>query len=559
MRLAKLKIKNLALVENIDTDFLNGWTCITGETGAGKSMILGALKLLLGSRADVSLIRKNVERAIVEGVFLTDGDDDERWKKKLADNGFELEPDEPIIIRRELTKSGRSVAQIAGRLVTAKQLAALTENLIDIHSQHEHQSLMKKNEQRRTLDAFAGAKKLLEEVAKNFRELQHAEQEYNELANRERELRREEDLLRFQFDEITNAKLLSGEESELIHKEKALANAEEIGEVTTGLLNLFEEDEHGILTALRAAQKEFSHLKKLDDRAEGLGDSLSSALIELSEFAAQLASYQTEIEVDPGKLSEVQNRLYTITMLKKKYGDSIEEILNFAAEVEKKLSAIDNFEDKVEELKKKAEAEREKLKVSSEKLTKKRTAAAKKLSDKIQHELKTLGLKDAKLVVQLEPLEKISASGAEEVEFLIAVNPGEDAKPLAKVASGGELSRITLALKCILTSADDVPILVFDEIDAGISGTVAHAVGERLKKLSSSHQIFVITHMPQIAARADSQFTVIKKVSDGRTSVEIELLEEASREKEIARMLGGAGNTAVAHAKELLNSSQKTI
>ena len=557
MRLSKLKIKNLALVEQIDCDFSNGWTCVTGETGAGKSMILGALRLLLGGRADAALLRKNAERAIVEGVFIADDVNDsfdKKWKKNLASAGFELEPDDPIIIRRELTKSGRSIAQIAGRLVTAKQLAELTGNLIDIHSQNEHQSLMKKNEQRRMLDVFAGAKNLLNEVAKNFRDLQMAENEYNELANRERELRREEDLLRFQFDEISKAKLAPGEEVNLIHKEKTLANAEELAEVVSGLINLLEDDEQGLLSKLRVAQKEFARLKKLDDQAELLGASLSNALIELNEFSAQLAGYQNDIEVDPTKLNDVQDRLYTITTLKKKYGESIEEILSFAAEVEKKLAAIDNFEDKVEELKIKAESAREKLKVSAEKLSKKRAAAASKLAKNIKNELKELGLKDAQFLVRLKPLDKISSSGAEDVEFLIAVNPGEEPKPLAKVASGGELSRITLALKCILTNADDVPILVFDEIDAGISGTVAHAVADRLKKLSSDHQIFVITHMPQIASRADNHYTVIKKVTDGRTSVTIEFLSDAEREKEIARMLGGASETTIAHAKELLKN-----
>ncbi|RLD12190.1 MAG: DNA repair protein RecN [Chlamydiae bacterium] len=557
MYLAKLKIENLALVDSIDIDFAKKWSCVTGETGAGKSMILGALRLLLGGRADVSLIRKGAERAIVEGVFLASDKNDiceHEWKNTLAETGFELESEEPIIIRRELTKTGRSIAQIAGRLVTAKQLAALTKNIIDIHSQHDHQSLIRRAEQRRALDSFASAKSLLNEVAATYKKWRKAENEYNELAKRERQLRREEDLLKFQFEEISSAKLQTNEDKELLQKEKSLANAEEIGNIISELTALLENDDHGVLSNLRIAQREFMRLKNLDPVAEKLGDSLSQSLIELGDFNQQLASYEDGIETNPKKLTAVQNRIDIITQLKKKYGETLNEIIAFADEVEKKLSMIENFDEHVAELKLKTENAKITLDKSAAKLTKKRAAAAKKLSMEIKRELKTLGLKDAKFVAQMQTLNEISATGAEGIEFLISVNPGEDAKPLAKVVSGGELSRITLALKCIMTNSDDVPILVFDEIDAGISGTVAHAVGERLKKLSSNHQIFVITHMPQIASRSENHFTVTKKIHNGRTSVTIDKLDKKEREKEIARMLGGESKTTIAHAKELLNN-----
>ena len=557
MHLAKLKIENLALVDSIEIDFAPEWSCVTGETGAGKSMILGAMRLLLGGRADASLIRKGADRTIVEGVFVSGNKNDLceiEWKNKLAEAGFELEKDDPIIIRRELTKSGRNVAQIAGRLVTAKQLTSLTENIIDIHSQHDHQSLMRKSEQRRALDSFAGVKSLLTEVAVNYKEWHLAEKKYSEWALKERELRREEDLLKFQFEEISGAKLQLNEDIELLQKEKTLANAEEIGLIISELSSLIEDDEHSVLSVLRKAQREFMRLKNMDPAAEKLGDSISQSLIELSDFNQQLGSYEDKIETEPKKLTIVQNRIDTITQLKKKYGDTLQEIIDFADEVEKKLSAIDNFDEHVADLKLKVESAKDKLGKSAAKLTKKRTVAAKKLSTEIKKELKTLGLKDAKFVAQIQTLNEINSTGAEEIEFLIAVNPGEDVKPLAKVASGGELSRITLALKCIMTNTDDVPILVFDEIDSGISGTVAHAVGERLKLLSANHQVFVITHMPQIASRSKRHYTVKKKVSAGRTSVMIEFLEEEERENEIARMLGGESETTVAHAKELLKN-----
>ncbi len=557
MHLAKLKIENLALVDSLDINFEHEWSCVTGETGAGKSMILGALRLLLGGRADASLIRKGSKRTIVEGVFTAENKNDPceiMWKKKLADAGFELEQNEPIIVRRELTNSGRSIAQFAGRLVTAKQLASLVENIIDIHSQHDHQSLMKKNEQRKALDSFAGVKSLLNEVAADYKKWHTAEKEYNEWALKERELRREEDLLKFQFEEINSAKLQLNEDVELLQKEKTLANAEEIRTIISEIMSLLENDDHGVLSNLRTAQREFIRLKNLDSETEKLGDSISQSLIELSDFNQQISSYENEIEADPKKLITIQSRIDLITQLKKKYGDSIQEIINFADEVEKKLSMIDNFDEYVADLKSKTEGAKIKLEKSAAKLTKKRAAAGKKLSAKIKKELETLGLKDAAFVVQLQPLNEISAAGAEEIEFLISLNPGEDAKSLAKVASGGELSRITLALKCIMTNNDDVPILVFDEIDSGISGTVAHAVGERLKKLSSSHQVFVITHMPQIASRSENHFTVTKKVRAGRTSVTIDKLNKQDREKEIARMLGGESKTTIAHAKELLNN-----
>jgi len=557
MHLAKLKIDNLALVNSIDIDFGTEWACVTGETGAGKSMILGALRLLLGGRSDAALIRKGADRAIVEGVFSSSDKNDNReraWKNKLAEAGFELEPDEPIIIRRELTKSGRSIAQLAGRLVTLKQLASLTENIIDIHSQHDQQSLMRKSEQRCALDSFAGAKNLLDEVTVNYKKWRDAENDYQEWAMKERELRREEDLLKFQFNEISKSDIKLNEDEELLQKEKALANSEEIGAIISELTTLLENDEHGVLSSLRNAQREFLRLKNLDAQAEKLGDAISGSLIELNDFNQQLASYKDGIETDPKKLTDVQNRIDIITQLKKKYGDTLQEIIYFADKAEKKLSVIDNFDEHVADLKRKVESAKERLENSAAKLTKKRVAAAKKLSRKIQKELEILGLKDAEFVAQISPLNEINAAGAEEIEFLIAVNPGEDVKPLAKVASGGELSRITLALKCIMTNADDVPILVFDEIDSGISGTVAHAVGDRLKLLSSNHQNFVITHMPQIASRSKHHFAVRKEVTGGRTTVMIEFLDDKNREKEIARMLGGESDATVAHAKELLKN-----
>jgi len=554
MYLARLKIHNLALVDALDVEFEPHLTAVTGETGAGKSMILGSLLLLLGQRAETGLVRKGASRASIEAVFVTNGEIPGDLLLSLRHLGVELEPNEPLILRREISDNGRALAHIAGRLVPVRQLGEISSRLLDIHSQHDQQSLTQRRWQRDVLDAFAGAAPLADSVRSLFDQWSAAQREHDDWLARERELRRSEDLLRFQLNEISNAHLSPDEESLLLERENILANAEELTSTTNALLSLLQHEEHGLSPALQQLQRLLLHMQQLDPHTAEWSALVSTAQDNLSEFERLCSSYADHIESDPAELARVQARLHLILQLKKKYGDSIPDILAFAEKAKQELAALGSFEQRVHELKARADALRADLEKTAAELSARRRAAAPKLARAVEKELAQLGMHQTRLHIALQPLDAISSAGAESVEFLVTTNPGEDPKPLAKVASGGELSRITLALKCVATCRDDVPVLVFDEIDAGISGSVAHAVGERLRRLSASHQVFVITHMAQIAARAASHFAVSKSVAADRTTVAMSLLSGPAREDELARMLGGDSKAARAHARELLAS-----
>jgi len=560
MHLARLRIENLALVDALDAAFEAGTTAVTGETGAGKSMILGSLELLLGSRADAAMVRKGAPRATVEAVIEAvagPGRSAEALRSVLGPLGIELDGDEPLILRREVAESGRSIAHVGGRLVTVRQLAEITANLIDLHSQHDQQSLTQRRWQREALDSFGGALELADTVRSAYQAWRAARAEHEDWLARERELRRQEDLFRFQSAEIRKAQLQPGEEESLLQRETMLANAEALRGTATTVLDLLGNEEQGAAARLRSAQRELQRLAQLDPGAASWSETLTETLVRCVELERECTAYLERLEVNPGELEKVQDRLHLIGQLKKKYGDSIDAVLEFAAKAEQDLAALGNFEDKLAGLDAKAKALETELKAQAAKLSAKRRAAAGKLSTQVEKELAQLGMKGTSFVVSLEPGAEITASGAEDIEFLIAVNPGEDPKPLTKVASGGELSRITLALKCVAMRGDDVPVLVFDEIDAGVGGTVAHAVGERLQALGEHHQVFVITHLPQIACRADAQFAVSKTVSGDRTTVAMTLLAGDAREKELARMLGGESKTALAHAHELAGNARR--
>ena len=560
MFLSRLKINNFALVDSLDAEFEPGMITVTGETGAGKSMILGSLQLLLGGRADIAKVRKGEKKAVVQGVFETLASNDKvekSLKKQLRSSGFEIEDDEPIIIKREVSASGRSTAQIAGNIISIKQLAEFADTLIDIHSQHDQQSLMKRIWQQQTLDAFAGADETAEKVKKLFSELQVLLLEIENKQKHERELRQHEDLLKYQLSEINEAQLVSGEEKKLLEKESFLANSEEIVTATSSISTSLNDEDFGIISKLQNIQRELSRLNELDHRTIEWSELLSQSLINLDDFEQRLSSYKDGLEVEPKELVKVQDRLHLISQLKKKYGNCEEEILNYATKIDEQLKETGNFDENIDELLKKSDDIKCRLQSTSNVLSEKRKKAALKLQKEMKKELEKLGMKNAEFVVELAPCEETNSNGNEKVEFKISVNPGEDPKSLGKVASGGELSRITLSLKCIVTTNINLPVMVFDEIDAGVSGSVAHAVGERLQKLGEKHQIFAITHMPQIACRGESHFVVKKYVVKDRTSVTIKKLNIDEKQKEVARMLGGESKTAIAHAKELFSEAKQ--
>lgn len=555
MFLTRLRIKDLALVRTVDVEFPKGIIAVTGETGAGKSTILGSIQLLLGERADSSLVRHGCEKAFVEGVFEFESSDAQRIERYKAE-GFDI-GNEPLIVRREISVNGRAAAFFADQMVTVKHLSELMAETIDIHSQNAQQSLTKKNWQRMSLDNFAGTLPLSKQVSDLYAAYEGKRKLLAEYIENERETRRREDLWRFQIKEVSEANLKPGEEEELLETEKTLSNAEEISELLSSLESGLSGEEGSPAQGLRRINRLIKQLKNVYTPAAGWEDIMENALANLDDLSAEVSRAQDKLKVDPEELVSVQERLALIDRLKKKYGPTIEAIIEETKVLEEKLRESGSFDERRSELEKETAEKLAELKLAAEKLTKKRASAAPKFSKAVEGEIAPLGMGGMKFGVDLEQLPEVASCGAENVEFLIA-NVGQPMLPLGKIASGGELSRLTLALKCLSLGGNAVQILFFDEIDAGISATVAGAIAERLSLLGKDHQVFVITHMPVIAAAADTHYLVEKKVVGNDTVVAITPVEGEKRKEELSRMLGGNEQEARDYAEKLLKTKGRT-
>ncbi len=551
MFLTRLRIKDLALVKSLDVEFPKGIVAVTGETGAGKSTILGSIQLLLGERADSSLVRGGCEKAFVEGVFEFEPSDAKRLESYRS-LGFDL-GGEPLIVRREVSANGRAAAFFADRMVTVKRLSELMSETIDIHSQNAQQSLTKRNWQRMSLDLFAGALPLSKEVSDLYAAYEEIRKLLAEYTENERETRRREDLWRFQIKEVGEAGLRSGEEEELLETEKTLSNAEEISELLASLQSGLSGEEGSPAQGLRKVNRLIKQLKSLYSPAAGWEENMENALAALDDLLQEVEKARDRLKIDPEELTRVQERLSLINRLKKKYGPTIEAIVEETKALEEKLRETGSFDERRSELEKETSEKYSELKLAAEKLTKKRATAAPKFAKAVEGEIAPLGMGGMRFGVNLERLPEIANCGAENVEFTIA-NAGQPMLPLGRIASGGELSRLTLALKCLSLGGNAVQILFFDEIDAGISATVAGAIAERLRLLGGDHQVFVITHMPVIAAAADTHYLVEKKVAANDTLVAITPVAGEKRKEELSRMLGGSEREARDYAEKLLKT-----
>ncbi|MBO7542794.1 DNA repair protein RecN [bacterium] len=551
MYLSRLRIKDLALVCQIDVEFPKGIVAVTGETGAGKSTILGSIQLLLGERADSSLVRHGCEKAFVEGVFEFEASDAKRIERYRLD-GFDV-GNEPLIVRREVCANGRAAAFFADQMVTVKHLGELMAETVDIHSQNAQQSLTKRNWQRMSFDDFAGAGALAREVSALCAEYEAKKKLLSEYIENERETRRREDLWRFQIKEVNEANLRAGEEEELLETEKTLSNAEEISELLASLESGLFGEEGSPAQGLRKINRLIKQLKSLYSPAGGWEENMENALAALDDLQGEVARAQDKLKVDPEELAKVQERIALIDRLKKKYGPTVEAVIDETKNLEEKLRESGSFDERIGELEKEAAEKLAELKLAAEKLTKKRAAAAAKFGKAVESEIAPLGMTGMKFGVKLEALDEIASCGAENVEFTIA-NAGQPMMPLSKIASGGELSRLTLALKCLSLGGNAVQILFFDEIDSGISATVAGAIAERLSLLGGDHQVFVITHMPVIAAAADTHYLVEKLVKEDSATVEITQIKGERRREELSRMLGGNDEKARDFAEKLLKT-----
>lgn len=567
--LRELFIENFALIDRLRLEFGRGFNILTGETGAGKSIIIDSVSLLLGGRSSVEQVRAGAEAAQIEGVFEVDGSPDllrllEEWAIPFAE-------DRLLVIHREIHQSGRSRCRVNGQTVTLLTLSRIGRLLMDIHGQHEHQSLLSTVAQRQILDSFGGetlARKA-EEVAALYQQWQAVKDDLAALEMSEEEKNRRIEFISFQLQEIENARLQPGEEENLTRERTILAAAEKLYEsASLTYQQLYGTEESGsALDKLGEGIQALAKAAEVDATLQPLVETMQQAACQLEEVAREVRTYRDRIEFNPEALARIEERLDEITKLKRKYGQGIPEILRYAAKIREELAAIEDQTARRETLTKKLRALEEELTQAVLALSVLRKATARKLESTVSKELAEVNM--AKTVFQVEfsrtpdqangiPVngEKVAVTkdGIDQIQFLVAPNPGEGLRPLAKIASGGELSRLMLVLKVIMAEEDRIPTMVFDEIDTGIGGRTAQAVAEKLLLLGLSHQVICVTHLPQIASMADRHYYIEKKTVADRTIVEVRALEEKERVEELARMLGGAEVTATTreHAQEML-------
>lgn len=551
--LISLHVKNLALIEEAEVDFTGGLNILTGETGAGKSILLGSVNLALGGKASPDMIRRGADAALVELTF----DSSERIAQKLAEMDLP-EEDGTVTIARKISQ-GRSVSRINGETVSARQLKELSELLIDIHGQHEHQSLLQKKKHLQILDAYAGkeAEELKSEAAKLYKERKDLLAEKEESALDERERDRELELLCFEQQEIEAAALKDGEDEELEKQYSLMVNGQKIGEALGQTFRLTGGEEEGASTLIGRAVREIGSVAHFDEKLAGMQETLLQTEELLNDFNRECADYMESMEFDGALFAQVEERLNVVNRLKEKYGGSIEKIKAYGEKIAQKTEKLKDYEvyraaldDKI----KKKEAELTKV---CDKLTKLRNKNAETLAGILQKSLVDLNFLTVEFVIDRKAKEP-SADGADDVEFLLSTNPGETPKSLGAVASGGELSRIMLAIKAVLAEKDAVDTLIFDEIDTGISGRTAWRVSEKLSRLSEAHQVICITHLPQIAAMADSHFVIEKETDGSSTQTEIRKLSEEGTKEELARLLGAdsLSEKALENAGELRKQAE---
>ncbi|HEU0053623.1 MAG TPA: DNA repair protein RecN [Longimicrobium sp.] len=549
--LSELRIRNFALIDRLSVRLGPGLNVLTGETGAGKSIIVGALSLLLGERASSDVVRAGEDRASIEGVFEVDDRDDLR--ALLEERGIDAE-DGVLVLKREVAAEGRSRAWINGSPTTAGILGELGRRLVDLHGQHEHQTLLKRDEQRAILDAYAGSRALVAAVGDAHRAVSSLRREIADLEARRREAMQRADFLRFQADEIEKAALRPGEEEELEDEARRLSHSEELTALSAALYDAVAGADESVTGALGSLSRTIDQLVRIDPSQEGIRELYDTAYYALQELGERMERYGAGIEHDPRRLDEIRRRQDVIFRLRSKYGQTVEEVLEVGRAARAELDLVDGAEFEIGALAKRLDAAAAELDRLAAELTEKRVAAMERLSAEVSAVLPDLGMGGGVFEVARLPLEAPGAHGAEEVEFRVSLNRGFAPKPLSHVASGGEMSRIMLALKTILARLDEVPTLVFDEVDAGIGGRVALQVGEKMREVAATHQVFAITHLPQIASRAHRHLLVSKADRDGRTATEVATLGDDDRVREVARMLGGDPESAVSleHARELL-------
>ena len=566
--LRTLEIKDYALIENIVVEFQKGLNIITGETGAGKSILIGALGLLLGERASSEVVRKGAKKSIVEGIFeIGENKKVNEYLKEL-----DIEDEEDLIVRREITLKGANRCFLNDTPVQLSVIKKIGNYLIDLHGQHDHQSLLKNETHIELLDEFCNITDDLEKYTTEKKELSNIITEINRLKANEKTLKEKADLYSFQLKEIDAVSPVEDEDVQLEKELNLLENSEKLYSLSSQIYDSIYENETPLHDLLVQVEDTLTELTRIDDTTKEKLEEINSALESVKDVGDFMRDYKDKIEMDPQRIDEVRERVGAIYLLKKKYGGSLKNVLDFRTNIEKELNIAENFSEKIDELNREANKIREKIKSITHKLSEKRKKKAKSVEKEIVNTLNYLGITDSSFKINFDIETSNNSSELyielsnkkvllnprviDVIEFYISTNLGEDEKPLAKIASGGEISRVMLAIKSVMAKTEKLPLLIFDEIDTGVSGRIAQKVGKVLKELSESHQIISITHLPQIAAFADHHYSVYKKVINERVVSSIQKLSDSESVTEVAKLLSGEkiSQANIEAAQELINS-----
>ncbi|MBM6617347.1 DNA repair protein RecN [Bacillus suaedaesalsae] len=569
--LAELSIRNFAIIEELTISFKKGLTVLTGETGAGKSIIIDAIGLLVGGRGSVEYVRHEMEKAEIEGLFLLDNQTHPCFEKM---NELGIEASEGmIVLRRDILKNGKSVCRVNGKLVTLGILREIGQTLIDIHGQHEHQELMNQDEHIYLLDQYAyeAIFPALEEYQRLYKDYNQLNHQLKNLTENDQQLAHRLDLLQFQLNEITSSQLEPGEDERLMEEKHKISNFERIYQSVNSGYHALHGDQKG-LDWIAMVMNQLEMISDLDPKYKELYDSISTSFYQLEDASYSLRNQLDNLEHDPNRLNVIESRLSEINQLRRKYGTKVDEILQYAAKIEEEIDEITNRDSHVHNVRQKLESVLEDLLVEGQVISELRKKWASLLEEAILRELKELHMEKSSFKIMVEQKEgnandpivngkntKLHKTGFDEVEFYISPNPGEPLKPLAKIASGGELSRIMLALKSIFSKHQGVTSIIFDEVDTGVSGRVAQSIAEKIYKVSVDSQVLCISHLPQVAAMADSHLYIQKEMHNERTKTSVKELTDEQQIKELARMISGVEITELTkqHSKELLSLATK--
>ena len=556
--LRELRLNNLAIIKNLDLEFNDKFIALTGETGAGKSIILNGISLLIGERSHTDMIRNGAQGLFAEGVFELN----ENQKKRLDELGFEIEDDE-LIITRYFDRNAKSKITVNGSRMTLSRLKELMVNIIDLVGQHEHQFLLNSDYHLHLLDRFLDneGKMLSKKIRESVNKIKKLNLQIGNIEEEKSKIAEKKDILEFQLNEINRLELKENEDNELEEEYKILFNAGKISEKLEETSQFLKEGEFSILTALGRAKRNLEQLSDLSESYSELYDKIESVLYEVEEISYSVDNFVGDVEIDDKKLEKIVERIDNINKLKLKYGSTITEILEYRDKIEKDLSLVNFESEELENLKKEKSELVGQYFQDSERLSEIREKIAENLQNTVDVQLDDLNMENAKFKVEITKTQEITIYGMDNAEFMIAANVGETFKPLAKIASGGEISRIMLALKTVFSAVDNISVLIFDEIDTGISGETVRRVAEKLRELSKNTQIICVTHSPQIAGKAQQQFFIKKEIENNFTETKVHELNTEERIREIARIISGDNITeaSINHAKEIMGLWDKKV